>query len=596
MAIGKSLKKLAEKAFGIEITKKGEIEDKVSRKVTDAVAEERKWHETPSTDSPPQNDPYSEDTSYLYENADSIYHSKKKQTPMDRVIESFTGGWTNTTSILKASRYQSEGTLWNTQDASVVKYNSDPIAQSIINNLTYFTIGRGIKLYVDDPDVYDVIEKFRKDNDMVHREEQFVKMTFLDGENFLLFFVNRVTGDVKVRRIYPREIEDIEISKDDMETRLAYHQQWDETPRGTLQTIRYDRWIRDINYYKRLEEAPPQWKASHKSKKHGKLKEDVFIQFSKLGFDDEVRGRAPMAPVLRFLKYYEDWLLDRVRLNHERSKVVWIKSITGRSSEATKRERRSPKGGVMMVENDHVKYRIEHPRLDANDAKEDGLAILYAIGSGMGMPIHILNQRSDQEVYASIRKADTPFSQSILSYQTHWGGVFEEMYRTVIQAAIDAGNLPEKTTIKRYVKEGLTDKITDLVRSGLSSKKIVEAFGDDETMMEDIEIRTVDIPISIEFPDMVKEDPKNQAEVLKIHNELGIVSKATLSAKAGYNWGEEVMKMENETPGEGELPDEPEDDPNKPEYPDDPQPPAPPEGNSQGQKLADEEEASVHGG
>ena len=50
------------------------------------------------------------------------------------------------------------------------------------------------------------------------------------------------------------------------------------------------------------------------------------------------------------------------------------------------------------------------------------------------------------------------------------------------------------------------------------------------------------------------------------------------------------MKMENETPGEGELPEEPEDDPNKPEYP------GPPEGNSQGQKTTDEEEASVHGG
>ena len=28
-------------------------------------------------------------------------------------------------------------------------------------------------------------DKFRKDNDMNHREEQMVKMTFLEGENFL---------------------------------------------------------------------------------------------------------------------------------------------------------------------------------------------------------------------------------------------------------------------------------------------------------------------------------------------------------------------------------------------------------------------------
>jgi hypothetical protein len=37
-----------------------------------------------------------------------------------------------------------------------------------------------------------------------------------------------------------------------------------------------------------------------------------------------------------------------------------------------------------------------------------------------------------------------------------------------------------------------------------------------------------------------------QAKVFKIHKEIGIVSSATLSAKAGYNWRQELVNMINE--------------------------------------------------
>ena len=81
------------------------------------------------------------------------------------------------------------------------------------------------------------------------------------------------------------------------------------------------------------------------------------------------------------------------------------------------------------VETENVKYRIEKPQIGADDAKEDGLSILYTIGAGTSLPIHILNQRSDQQVYASIRKADTPFSQHIRGQQEFFASGFETMYR-----------------------------------------------------------------------------------------------------------------------------------------------------------------------
>ena len=80
-------------------------------------------------------------------------------------------------------------------------------------------------------------------------------------------------------------------------------------------------------------------------------------------------------------------------------------------------------------------------------------------------------------------------------------------------------------------------------------------------------IPTVEVPILITFPEVVKEDSKAQAEVLKIHRELGIVSLSTMAAKAGYNWKKELNSQLIEKRFEDQLIDddsaEPEDDTNE---------------------------------
>jgi len=61
-----------------------------------------------------------------------------------------------------------------------------------------------------------------------------------------------------------------------------------------------------------------------------------------------------------------------------------------------------------------------------------------------------------------------------------------------------------------------------------------------------VTIETEKIPISQDFPQYMLQDPKEMAEVLKVHKEIGIASLATLSAKAGYNWPKEKIKKASE--------------------------------------------------
>ena len=279
------------------------------------------------------------------------------------------------------------------------------------------------------------------------------------------------------------------------------------------------------------------------------------VQFIKMGIDTEIRGRVPLQPVMRHLKYYEDWLMDRIRLNHERSKVVWVKEISGRMPETTERKRRAPAGGVMLVETENVKYRIEKPQINADDAKEDGLGILYTIGAGTSLPIHILNQRADQNVYASIRKADTPFSQYIRGKQEFFGEAFENMYRHVLKQAVKAGKLPKTVRVPEYAQESLVSMLSDInhmVVEGKDTDYIKEQaqkmIAGKRVAMKPV--NTVDIPMSLEFPEIIKEDMEAQAKVMQIHKSLGIVSSATLAKRAGYNWKHEMQHMMSEQPNE----------------------------------------------
>lgn len=539
----------------LRITSKVKVEEKASRAAEAATMEERRWHEHGGDKGSIITMQESEgDYSYLYEDhvttpvgknipkalLKELKENKGKLPPSMKILEAFIGGFTNRDLLFVTEQPLVE--LWAMQQATLSKYFTDPHCRSIINNWTAYTIGGGIKVHIENAKVMMVIDKFRVANRMIKREKQLIKMFFIEGELFIAYYGGY---PIKIRRIRPEEIVETETLDNDIETHLGYHWQYETTREGSSQIHKVDKWVRSIDYddldnkEKKSKGKPP---AKDSAKQY---KDNPVIQHIKWGLDEEIRGRVPLQGILRYLKYYEDWLLDRIRLNHERAKVVWIKEIKGnRGVEATTRERRAPRGGIMLIETQDVHYRIESSKLESDDAKEDGMQILYAIGAGTSLPIHILNQRSDQQVYASIRKADTPFSQFIRTQQEFFAESFERMYRQVIQSAIDKKKLPKTIRIPYYPDISLAEvfqTINEMVIEGCDAENIVREIktqlGDKPSTRK---INTIDVPIDLEFPEIIREDSESQAKVLKIHKEIGIASLATLSAKAGYSWKQEL--------------------------------------------------------
>lgn len=106
-------------------------------------------------------------------------------------------------------------------------------------------------------------------------------------------------------------------------------------------------------------------------------------------------GESDLAPVLRWLSRYASWLEDRARLNRYRTAFLYIVHAKF-SSEAERRARQSalnaapPSPGSILVTDENESWEALHPRLESDDAAQDGLALKKMLAAGAGIPMHFL--------------------------------------------------------------------------------------------------------------------------------------------------------------------------------------------------------------
>lgn len=535
-------------------------------------------------------------------------------------------------------RHQADELRKHAQTIAYIRSFEDPIVGAIPDALTRFVLGRGIKFKASDYRVQSILERFWKLNNMEMYMKRLMWLLAVESEYFPLYFVSERSGDVAIREIQPIEIDEIETCKEDKDTRLSYK-------RNMLPIDGYPeqmgfRYYADIDYFERLDNIPEHFnKELITSRNVGEEKwrnKTELVQFVKLMMNREVRSRVMLERVLRWAEFYKNWIIDRAIINHEKGRVVWIVTISGRKSELWERFKPAPAGGTIKYSTQDKKWEVVNAKINADQAKDDGLFLLYQVAAGAGIPIHVLTQRTSEQVYSSIRASDTPFSQLILDLQdTLVESVLRPMFRLVVRSMINASNpeikIPKKIKIRKYIKEHLRDlyrfsyekykkgifsheKFINVIRDLVDcvkeeytehafnsrvidnnvtiSMQVLEACNDMEELciidskkiMEDkkgffhilqakkvnkdivsksydmfqngflVSIDAVDVPIDITFPDMVREDLEESAKVLKIHRELGIVSKTTASAKAGYNPEQENYLIKTEEFGIEEDP------------------------------------------
>lgn len=108
-----------------------------------------------------------------------------------------------------------------------------------------------------------------------------------------------------------------------------------------------------------------------------------------------LRGESDLAPILRWLRRHNQWLEDRVRLNHFRQAFLYVvhKSFGSETERLTRQSELNmnpPSPGTILVVDDSEQWDIMHPNLDSFEASEDGLSVKKMIAAGVGFPLHFI--------------------------------------------------------------------------------------------------------------------------------------------------------------------------------------------------------------
>lgn len=137
----------------------------------------------------------------------------------------------------------------------------------------------------------------------------------------------------------------------------------------------------------------------------GKVKEIIKapdVLHTKIGVDSDVkRGRSILEIILKNDKRFDDWLNYRIMLNLARTAIVLVKKIEGtaaqvqgvRDAQAKQLDTTTSSRKLQMLKpmttihaNPGISYEFKNPQIHAQDAAQDGRALLLTMAAASGLP------------------------------------------------------------------------------------------------------------------------------------------------------------------------------------------------------------------
>ena len=253
---------------------------------------------------------------------------------------------------------KSWGDLYLELTDSRTAWQKNPLARRIVGLITSYTVGTGIRLQSDYTQLDRFLDSFWQHNNLDIRLHEWCDELSRAGELYPVLFHNRISGMSTVRTVPACLIETVEYDDNDYEKELRYRE---TQPIG----------------------APEKWWLSPHND-DADAENGVMLHYAVNRPTGAVRGESDLAPILPWLRRYNRWLEDRVRLNAAVRSFLWIVHAPARlRTELEERYRKPPDpGSVIIAEEGAETWEAVTPNLNASDAEKDGRAIRWMIVAG----------------------------------------------------------------------------------------------------------------------------------------------------------------------------------------------------------------------
>ncbi len=255
-------------------------------------------------------------------------------------------------------------------------WRENPLARRIVELTSQYVVGGGFDIKCKDDHTKIFLDRFwqhrlhRMDARIVELCDELTRT----GNLFLLVSTDP-TGMSYIRTIPASNIDQITPSPNDIEQPLLFTTKVDDK---TLSACSY----------------PPYDHTTDTQFEDGNFK-PVVLHYAINRPAGAQWGEPDIAPLLTWLRRYSAWLEDRVRLNRFRNAFVYVVTAKFASEEARKARQlqlaaNPPSPGSVLVCDESETWSVISPKLEAMDAREDGLAIKKLIAAGVGLPMHFL--------------------------------------------------------------------------------------------------------------------------------------------------------------------------------------------------------------
>lgn len=255
-------------------------------------------------------------------------------------------------------------------------WRTNPLARRIVELTSQYVVGGGIGLSSPHPRAHAFLRRWWEHalNQAEVRVFEWCDELTRSGEIFFLISTD-AAGMSYLRAVPAQQITRIETSGNDIQQELAYVQMLNG---GGMEEQRWQA-------YRAQEDAP---------REDGHF-ETVMAHYAVNRPVGAVRGESDLAPLLKWLSRYSAWLEDRARLNRYRTAFLYV--VRARyASEAERIARQGalnanpPAPGSILVTDESETWDVINPKLEADDANTDGLALKKMIAVGAGLPLHFL--------------------------------------------------------------------------------------------------------------------------------------------------------------------------------------------------------------